>query len=367
VTRKVPFIEPLQTIRQAASYSACHLRQEIDFRVGTLLSTPDRVSIKLTERCNAKCTMCSFWKDSTPPSLEVTLEEWLDFVDQVAGWARPCSFVLTGGEPFVSANAIPVASHAVARGLDVSVHSNGIYFLNETNTARILDTGVRRIIFSIDSHRAELHDRRRGTKGLHERVRRAITTIKRLEPKAHITLSHIILSESASHLCEFLDWAREAGVDSVSLQPLEATFGTVRNDQWHEDSEDFQVDRIAFAQQIDRIQTSAAYRRFLNNDAEDLEHFIRYFEDPNAVSIAEGQCHKGLTDLFVNQFGDVHFCWHYERVGNIRKHRVASIWRDQTARQQRSEIKRCTKPCTGACYRHYSFGDKVGRFLRDRL
>lgn len=360
-------MKPFKTLQQAASYSARHLQQEIDFKVGTLLSTPDRVSIKLTERCNAKCTMYNFWQDTTPQSHEVTLEAWLDFVDQVAAWAHPCGFVMTGGEPFVSPYAIPVLTHAVASGLDVSVHSNGIYFRSEPHIVRLLETGVRRIIFSIDSHIAELHDRRRGIAGLHETIRQAMAKIKTLEPDTHITLSHIILAESAPHLCSFLAWAREAGADSVSFQPLEANFGTVRDDRWYEESEDFQVDGVALSEQINQIRGSATDRRFLNNDADDLAHFIRYFEDPNSVSIAEGQCHKGLTDLFVNQFGDVHFCWHYDAVGNIRRERVEAIWREQAAREQRREIKQCTKPCTGACYRHYSFGDKVGRFLRDRI
>ncbi len=66
-------------------------------------STPNRVVMDLTRRCNLRCTMCRTWR--IEPRHELTLDEIARTLDQLP---RLTWLDLTGGELFLRRDAVEI-------------------------------------------------------------------------------------------------------------------------------------------------------------------------------------------------------------------------------------------------------------------
>ena len=120
-------------------------------------SAPLYVAWEITHKCNAKCLHC--YSSSGPeadPSAVMPLADALDLIDQLAD-AGVLVLAFSGGEPLMHRHWKELVGHAVERGLNVNVGSNG-----SSITARNADTlrrlGVKSVTISIDSHRPDIHD-----------------------------------------------------------------------------------------------------------------------------------------------------------------------------------------------------------------
>ena len=69
--------------------------------------------LELTKRCNLECVYCRAGK---VPEEELSKDEVLGLVDEVASFARPL-LIVTGGEPLMREDALEVASDASRKGL----------------------------------------------------------------------------------------------------------------------------------------------------------------------------------------------------------------------------------------------------------
>lgn len=91
---------------------------------------------------------------------DLTTEEAVDLIDQIAAFARPI-FVLSGGEPLFRPDIFDIARHASDAGLIVALATNGT--LIDADVARqIKGSGVRRVSVSFDGAEAATHDIFRG-------------------------------------------------------------------------------------------------------------------------------------------------------------------------------------------------------------
>ena len=81
---------------------------------------PYLVALNLTKRCNLKCDHC--YLDATTKagggSDELSTEECLRLVDQIAEVNKGCLLVITGGEPLVRPDILDIARHAVKLGFE---------------------------------------------------------------------------------------------------------------------------------------------------------------------------------------------------------------------------------------------------------
>ncbi len=134
------------------------------------LTTPQRFVAPLlvvwnfTQACNLSCRHCYQNAARKPAPDEMTLEERLDLVDQMAEAGVPF-LAIAGGEPLVSKDLLlPTLKHARKRGIHVTLATNGTLLTPEM-VARLKAVGVKYIEVSIDSLRPEEHDAFRGLNG----------------------------------------------------------------------------------------------------------------------------------------------------------------------------------------------------------
>jgi len=133
------------------------------------LTTPQRFVAPLlvvwnfTQACDLSCRHCYQNAAHWPAPDEMTLQEKLDLVDQMAEAGVPF-LAIAGGEPLVSKDLLPTLEHARKRGIHVTLATNGTLLTSEM-VARLKAVGVKYIEVSIDSLRPEEHDAFRGLNG----------------------------------------------------------------------------------------------------------------------------------------------------------------------------------------------------------
>ena len=127
------------------------------------------------------------------------------------------------GEPLTNRHAFEMMSYLKERDIDFTVVSNGL-LLNRESAACLLNLGPRVVSISLDSH----------TKGCYETLRRGgsfrrvvrnirlLTTIRKEQSKnpAEINIMHLLTEQSAESLEEFITYAAELGVDSVTVMNI---------------------------------------------------------------------------------------------------------------------------------------------------
>jgi radical SAM protein with 4Fe4S-binding SPASM domain len=121
-----------------------------------------------TNRCNLKCKHC--YQDSEHNCLddELSLEEKLGLIDQMGRLNVPM-LAISGGEPTLSDDLIPVIRRARQYEMHLSLATNGTT-LTPKRCAELRDAGLRYVEVSLDSTDPARHDEFRGIPGMWEKA-----------------------------------------------------------------------------------------------------------------------------------------------------------------------------------------------------
>lgn len=137
---------------------------------------PFTVAWELTRACALACVHCRAEAQPRPHTEELTTLEAFDLVDQLADLAPPV-LVLTGGDPLMRRDLLPIVERAVGRGLRVAVSPTTTALATLDRLRSLRDAGVQMVHISIDGADARTHDGFRGVRGTFDR---AMTTLVRL-------------------------------------------------------------------------------------------------------------------------------------------------------------------------------------------
>lgn len=135
---------------------------------------PAYVVWELTLACDHACTHCGSRAAQTRPE-ELTTTEALELADELAEMGAR-EVVLIGGEAYLHDGFYEVTRRLSERGV-VPIMTTGGWGLNEENTKRMAEAGLKRVSVSVDGLMAR-HDRMRAKKGSFEQCMRAIRAIK---------------------------------------------------------------------------------------------------------------------------------------------------------------------------------------------
>ncbi len=187
---------------------------------------PVRLVLELTSRCNLKCRMCRSWKDfedrhkKTGHMSDDVFRQFLRLVPtamiiQPQGW----------GESLVHPRFFPYLREIrrLNPGAVISFNTNGM-LLNEPAAEQIIELGVSRVCFSLDSSKKEVHqDIRHGAS--FDRILQNMRGLVRLRGKAGgrppVLATHMVLMrENINELQPFFRLCHELGVEEISLGTL---------------------------------------------------------------------------------------------------------------------------------------------------
>jgi len=142
------------------------------------------VSMRITHRCNHRCAICGQWgekgynKVEGAPKVmgEVPLDTYKRMVDEIL--PRKPHVYITGGEPFLYKDLVPLVNYMKKKGLSVQIVTNGVGL--EKNAEEIVRNGWDMLCVSLDGPR-EIHDKCRGLKGAYDTTQRGFRKIQALK------------------------------------------------------------------------------------------------------------------------------------------------------------------------------------------
>lgn len=144
----------------------------------------------LTNRCQLECIHCYTGSSPhLPDDDELSTERWIQLVDEFADNGGQ-KILFTGGEALVHRGCIDIMRRAKARGLEVTLFSNGILIPRHIEA---LKQCVDIVQISIDGPTAESHDHVRG-EGSFKKAMRAIQLL--LDAKISARVSTTLMVEN---------------------------------------------------------------------------------------------------------------------------------------------------------------------------
>jgi radical SAM protein with 4Fe4S-binding SPASM domain len=137
---------------------------EFGLTVPQKFTSPLFVVWNFTNRCNLKCRHC--YQDSEHDCLadELTLEEKLRVVDEMGRMQIPM-VAISGGEPTLCDDLIPVIERCSSYGMHISLATNGTT-MTPRRARELADAGLRYVEISLDSVDPARHDAFRGIDGM---------------------------------------------------------------------------------------------------------------------------------------------------------------------------------------------------------
>jgi SynChlorMet cassette radical SAM/SPASM protein ScmF len=302
----------------------------------------------VTRDCNARCYHCyqpttKVANGARPPAAgQLGAERFLALVDD----ARPLGLEkvkFSGGEPLLRADLPDIMAGVGARGLRMSIETNG--YLIDDRLASVLAGNEVSVSISLDGATAAVHDALRGHPGSFDRVMRALRLLSDRGWPAHVIMS--VSHRNLDQVDAVLAVAASVGCKLVKLNP---------------------VNTLGRAQRLEKTQTLLDMRELLalyerRRELEARHGVFLFLEGPPAfASLSELLFGHAAICPFTNILGvladgSISFCG----VGNSFPELVlgratdpafdlAAFWRShQTLRSVRAALRHPLEGVCGEC------------------
>lgn len=310
----------------------------------------------ITRRCNLKCIHCYSDSDAREYPGELTWEQCVAVVDDLADYGVP-AVLLSGGEPLIHPRFFDLAGYARSKGLRLTLSTNGTLIDRDT-AVRLKGLDFSYVGISLDGI-GETHDHFRGRSGAFLRAMEAFRHCKAVGQKVGLRLT--LSAHNVADLDGILDFIEREDIDRVCFYHLVYS-GRGANvvDVTHEDT------RRALDKIMDRTAQWAAQgtpREVLTVDqpADGAYLYMRLLrENPErAAEVADllgwnggGQNSSGRGIGNIDTQGNVHpdQFWQSLTFGNVKERKFSEIWRgldNPMLNQLRNRNEHLTGRCAG--------------------
>jgi heme b synthase len=312
------------------------------------------VAWEITRGCNLYCAHCRVSSAGNAYSGELSTEECLRLVDDIAAAGKPI-LILTGGEPLMRKDFFTIAAYAAVRQLKVVMGSNGTLITKET-ASRLKEIPVSRIAVSLDFPSAELQDKFRGRPGAYDAAVAGINNVSSagLEAQVNCTLTRLNIAYLDNLLSLALDLGavafhpfllvptgRGKGLESVALSPQqhEETLNRIY------DMQEKMGRRIFF-----KPTDAPHYLRIMKQRSKDSEGRPPAAVRPgNPVHSMSRGCLAGTGFCFISHRGAVQGCGYLDvEAGNVREQPFKRIWEDAPLFRDLRDLRKLKGKC-GLC------------------
>lgn len=307
------------------------------------------IAWEVTRRCNLSCVHCRAAAERGPYSGELSSEEGILLIDDIASFSKPV-VILTGGEPLLREDIFDLARYGSERGLRMVMAPNGT-LVDAKIALEIKESGIQRVSVSLDGATGQSHDRFRGVEGAFEAALRGIehlrnagvefqinTTVtqrNRDELPAILDLS-MRLGAAAHHMFLLVPTGRGKELEGQAIQA--ADYEKVLN--WFYDQ------REKFPMQLKATCAPQYYRILRQRTKKEGRKFNPQTHGLDAMTRG---CLGGIGFCFISHRGEVKPCGYLEALGgNIRERRLREIWEKSPLFQTLRDFSRYKGRC-GSC------------------
>ena len=142
-----------------------------------------------TLACDLVCKHCraSAQEDCAPD--ELTTDQSMALIDQVATFPRKPMMVMTGGDPLKRADLFDLIRHAGSRGIQAALTPSATPLATYEAFEQAREAGIRRLGISLDGTDPETHDSFRGFEGSFQRTMEMLENAKKLNLGVQINTS----------------------------------------------------------------------------------------------------------------------------------------------------------------------------------
>jgi radical SAM protein len=149
---------------------------------GDFASRPMNVYWEITQACALACRHCRAEAIPLPHPNQLTFQEGLGFLDQILEFGDPLpQLILTGGDPLEHPDLFALIDGARDRGIPVSITPAATEALTRETLERLKAHGVDGLGLSLDGSKEIRHDSIRGVDGTFRRTMRALAWASELE------------------------------------------------------------------------------------------------------------------------------------------------------------------------------------------
>jgi radical SAM protein with 4Fe4S-binding SPASM domain len=182
---------------------------------------PMTVSFEPTTACNLRCPECpSGLRAFTRPTGNLKEDFFKDTIDSIHKDLLYLIFYFQG-EPYINPNFLDMVKYASDRGI-YTITSTNAHFLNDKNARRTIESGLDRMIISVDGTTQETYESYR-KEGKLENVlagaRNIVKWKKKLKSKTpHTIFQFLVVKPNEHQIPEIYKLAEEIGIDEVKLK-----------------------------------------------------------------------------------------------------------------------------------------------------
>lgn len=183
--------------------------------------SPMTVSIEPTTACNLRCPECpSGLRSFTRETGNLKKDFFSKTIDEIYKDLIYLIFYFQG-EPYINPDFLDMVSYANKKGIYTITSTNG-HFLNDANAKKTIESGLDRMIISVDGTTQEVYENYRKEGKLENVLAGARNVVKwKKELKSstpHIIFQFLVVKPNEHQIPEIYRLAEEIGVDEVKLK-----------------------------------------------------------------------------------------------------------------------------------------------------
>ncbi len=314
---------------------------------------PKLLFLEITTECNLRCKQCFMWKLKDDKN-KLTGDEYISLIEEFNRLNENGAVILTGGEIFLQSNLLfQILSKCNSMNIETVVNTNGTLIPCE-KYLELVTNGPQKLVFSLDSHREELHDYIRGVNGTFENVISTINSLvsirNEMQPtEKKIYISTILHNENINEIDDIITLAKNLKIDGITFQALIPTFYSNLKPE-----KDFFFNKYFFKdinnaiEKIDKLMILSAKDNFILNTFSDLSNIQKYIHSPYFTT--DLLCNAHERNLVVDHMGNLKYCYNMEaifteQIGNIRLNKISEIIHSNKSKEARGKMKLCNLSC----------------------
>jgi radical SAM protein with 4Fe4S-binding SPASM domain len=214
--QKLTWRKATNAIRVYSSYYVSRWRKK-----PILWGVPFSMSVEPTTACNLRCPECpsglrSFTRDTG--NIKSTLFEKI--INENYRHLLTLMFYFQG-EPYIHPAFLEMVAYAHSKKIYTITSTNG-HFLNDVNARRTIESGLNRLIISVDGTTQEVYEQYRKMGKLDVVLQGARNMVKwknLLKAKhPHIVFQFLVVRPNEHQISEIFRLAKEIGIDEVKLK-----------------------------------------------------------------------------------------------------------------------------------------------------
>jgi MoaA/NifB/PqqE/SkfB family radical SAM enzyme len=191
------------------------------FKKSFISGFPFALSIEPTTSCNLGCPECpSGLKQFTRKTGNLSISLNKKIIDELKGKLTYINYYFQG-EPYINKNFFEFINYANSKKIFCSTSTNG-HFLNDENCIKTIESGLKRLIISVDGNSQETYEVYR-KKGKYKKVIGGTKNILKWKKELNSHYPHVILQflvvKTNEHLIdEMKTLTADLGVDELRLK-----------------------------------------------------------------------------------------------------------------------------------------------------